>query len=536
MFKIESYITPIILNYLAKYVKNIRPQDFQVCLWEGEVTFQNLDLRLDVLEQELNLPFEFLSGHIHELVIQIPWTKITSEPIKVLINTIEFVLKGKSCKSSASNSPQHAPLADTGKTSRKDDETSSMGSSGLAMKIVNNINVQCQNIILKYVEEDIVVSMNVQYLSYCPANEVWQPAMVDINPHKVLMRKLINISDLTICLDKRNSAGQIDVCQEPVLYRCTLEIRFLRKYNSNTMVNSSITRIGIFTQALDLNLSSLQIPMVMRLIKFLTSLSPDNDDEDMHGGHRERNMDNTANTVGSSYLSWAWNLLPSFTFDEPDEVDGNSDDTLGHTKDVGIYVEVLNFTLKNSEFINDAMMGGIKRIRYTPIVRFTFGGLYFERVVVKEIDWSSTKAGLSSIYVEPLGQYRPEDTQESLALIETAAYTNMRSFIDKSLFDEQCMIAERGWGVTNYDDYITRITDDYLMYRSPILAFDIITYRSSSNENQDAGITTMNLANTTCASGKDVHKQIRLLSAGVTFRLNETFMQKKSKFMMVVQR
>ncbi|XP_075147258.1 vacuolar protein sorting 13B isoform X1 [Haematobia irritans] len=527
MFKIESYITPIILNYLAKYVKNIRPQDFQVCLWEGEVTFQNLDLRLDVLEQELNLPFEFLSGHIHELVIQIPWTKITSEPIKVLINTIEFVLKGKSCKSSASNSPQHAPLADTGKTSRKDDETSSMGSSGLAMKIVNNINVQCQNIILKYVEEDIVVSMNVQYLSYCPANEVWQPAMVDINPHKVLMRKLINISDLTICLDKRNSAGQIDVCQEPVLYRCTLEIRFLRKYNSNTMVNSSITRIGIFTQALDLNLSSLQIPMVMRLIKFLTSLSPDNDDEDMHGGHRERNMDNTANTVGSSYLSWAWNLLPSFTFDEPDEVDGNSDDTLGHTKDVGIYVEVLNFTLKNSEFINDAMMGGIKRIRYTPIVRFTFGGLYFERVVVKEIDWSSTKAGLSSIYVEPLGQYRPEDTQESLALIETAAYTNMRSFIDKSLFDEQCMIAERGWGVTNYDDYITRITDDYLMYRSPILAFDIITYRSSSNENQDAGITTMNLANTTCASGKDVHKQIRLLSAGVTFRLNETFMQVK---------
>lgn len=223
MFKIESYITPIILNYLAKYVKNIRPQDFQVSLWEGEVTFQNLDLRLDVLEHELNLPFEFLSGHIHELVIQVPWTKITSEPIRVLINTIEFVLKGKSdesgTKSSASNSPQHAPLVDGGaKTTRKDDETSSM-SSGLAMKIVNNINIQCQNIILKYVEEDIVVSMNVQYLSYCPANEVWQPAMVDVNPHKLLMRKLINISDLTICLDKRNSAGQIDVCQEPVLYR-----------------------------------------------------------------------------------------------------------------------------------------------------------------------------------------------------------------------------------------------------------------------------------------------------------------------------
>ncbi|XP_061387162.1 intermembrane lipid transfer protein VPS13B [Musca vetustissima] len=535
MFKIESYITPIILNYLAKYVKNIRPQDFQVSLWEGEVTFQNLDLRLDVLEQELNLPFEFLSGHIHELAIQVPWTKITSEPIKVLINTIEFVLKAKTvvehgAKSSAGNSPQHsaAMVEGNAKAQRKDDDSSSM-SSGLAMKIVNNINIQCQNIILKYVEEDIVVSMNVQYLSYCPANELWQPAMVDVNPHKVLMRKLINISDLTICLDRRNSAGQIDVCQEPVLYRCTLEIRFLRKYNSNTLATSSITRIGIFTQALDLNLSSLQIPMLMRLIKFLTSLSGDSDSEDDPCSvNKERGVaENSSDAAGSSYLSWAWNLLPSFTFEESDEVDSGGDDAPGHTKDVGIYVEELNFTLKNSEFINDAIMGGIKRIRYTPIVRFTFGGLYFERVAVKEIDWISTKAGLSSIYVEPLGQYRTEDNHEALALLETSPYTNMRSFIDKSLFDEQCMIADRGWGVTNYEDYVTRITDDYLIFRSPVFALDIITYRSASGscESKDASNITTNI------SGKkiyDIHKQCRLLSSGITFRLNETFMQVKN--------
>ena len=65
-------------------------------LWGGEVSFQNLDLRLDVLEEELNLPFcSFLSGHIHELTIRVPWTKIASEPIQVTINTIEFVLKLK---------------------------------------------------------------------------------------------------------------------------------------------------------------------------------------------------------------------------------------------------------------------------------------------------------------------------------------------------------------------------------------------------------------------------------------------------------
>lgn len=30
MFRIESYITPIIINYVDKYVKNFRPQDAQV--------------------------------------------------------------------------------------------------------------------------------------------------------------------------------------------------------------------------------------------------------------------------------------------------------------------------------------------------------------------------------------------------------------------------------------------------------------------------------------------------------------------------
>lgn len=88
MFRIESYITPIILSHIDKYVQDFRPKDAQVSLWGGEVAFQNLDLRLDVLEEELHLPFSFVSGHIHELTIRVPWTKIASESIQITINTI----------------------------------------------------------------------------------------------------------------------------------------------------------------------------------------------------------------------------------------------------------------------------------------------------------------------------------------------------------------------------------------------------------------------------------------------------------------
>ena len=50
--------------------------------------FSNLDLRLEVLERELGLPFSFVSGHIHELHIHVPWIRLHAEPIVITINTI----------------------------------------------------------------------------------------------------------------------------------------------------------------------------------------------------------------------------------------------------------------------------------------------------------------------------------------------------------------------------------------------------------------------------------------------------------------
>lgn len=54
------------------------------------------------------------------------------------------------------------------------------------------------------------------------------------------------VSDLTICLDKRNAAGKIDVYQEPILYRCSLVMHMLKSYNSVTAKRAAMTRIDIY--------------------------------------------------------------------------------------------------------------------------------------------------------------------------------------------------------------------------------------------------------------------------------------------------
>ena len=92
MFKLESYITPLLMGYIDKYVK-LRHEDFQLSLWGGDAVLNKLDLRLEAIEDAIKLPIVFKSGHIYELRIHVPWTKLGSEPVIITINTIECILK-----------------------------------------------------------------------------------------------------------------------------------------------------------------------------------------------------------------------------------------------------------------------------------------------------------------------------------------------------------------------------------------------------------------------------------------------------------
>lgn len=52
---LESYVTPLLMSYVNKYIKNLKPSDLQLSLWGGDVVLSKLDLKLDVLEQVINV-------------------------------------------------------------------------------------------------------------------------------------------------------------------------------------------------------------------------------------------------------------------------------------------------------------------------------------------------------------------------------------------------------------------------------------------------------------------------------------------------
>ncbi|NWY01214.1 VP13B protein, partial [Nothoprocta ornata] len=278
---LESYVTPILMSYVNRYIKNLKPSDLQLSLWGGDVVLSKLELKLDVLEQELKLPFTFLSGHIHELRIHVPWTKLGSEPVVITINTMECILKLKdgaqedheSCGSSSTNRSATESMKWAVKPRRvqqsapPDPDLPPGYVQSLIRRVVNNVNIVINNLILKYVEDDIVLSVNITSAECYTVDELWDRAFMDISATDLVLRKVINFSDCTVCLDKRNASGKIEFYQEPLLYKCSFRTRLHFTYDNLNSKMPSIIKIHTLVESLKLSISDQQLPMFIRIMQ-----------------------------------------------------------------------------------------------------------------------------------------------------------------------------------------------------------------------------------------------------------------------------
>ncbi|XP_054045519.1 intermembrane lipid transfer protein VPS13B isoform X12 [Rissa tridactyla] len=366
---LESYVTPILMSYVNRYIKNLKPSDLQLSLWGGDVVLSKLELKLDVLEQELKLPFTFLSGHIHELRIHVPWTKLGSEPVVITINTMECILKLKdgaqedheSCGSSSTNRSTTESMKSAVKPRRVQQSASPDPDlppgyvQSLIRRVVNNVNIVINNLILKYVEDDIVLSVNITSAECYTVDEFWDRAFMDISATDLVLRKMINFSDCTVCLDKRNASGKIEFYQEPLLYKCSFKTRLHFTYDNLNSKMPSIIKVHTLVESLKLSISDQQLPMFIRIMQLGIALYygeignfKDGESEDLicHTKDMLGNITGTEDETSSvmqyptqyinqdpylhqdddqqqGWVSWAWSLVPAIVSYEDEENDSS---------------------------------------------------------------------------------------------------------------------------------------------------------------------------------------------------------------------
>lgn len=429
---LESYVTPLLMSYVNRYIKNLKPSDLQLSLWGGDVVLSKLDLRLDVLEQELKLPFTFLSGHIHELRIHVPWTKLSSEAVVITINTMECILKlrdaatedNESCTSSSTNQSTTESLKSASKPRRvqqapSDPDLPPGYVQSLIRRVVNNVNIVVNNLILKYVEDDIVLSVNITSAESYTVDDLWDRAFMDIISPELVLRKVINFSDCTVCLDKRNASGKIEFYQDPLLYKCSFRTRLHFTYDNINAKIPAVIKVHTMVESLKLSLTDQQLPMFIRLMELgmalyygemgihrdrdveesgslresVPSLTVDGSDPSLAGQYFQNEVED------EGWVSWAWSFVPAIV-STGEENEGESDEyaesheggaarPLQHSyKDpvvsVGFYCTKASVTFKLTESCSESSYYSPQKVKSREVLCVEQEGITVEALMMGE--------------------------------------------------------------------------------------------------------------------------------------------------------
>ncbi|EGD72812.1 hypothetical protein PTSG_04539 [Salpingoeca rosetta] len=91
---LEQYVQRVVAGYLEDYVTNFDASQLNLSFWHGKATLANLNLNTAVLQETLELPpcLRLAHGRVGRLIIEIPWTRIGSEPVVVTLEDVHCTL------------------------------------------------------------------------------------------------------------------------------------------------------------------------------------------------------------------------------------------------------------------------------------------------------------------------------------------------------------------------------------------------------------------------------------------------------------
>lgn len=284
---------------------------------------------------------------------------------------------------------------------------------GILNKVVNNVSFKINNIIIKYVEDDIVFSLNVKSVDFYCVDDKWEHSFIDLALPELVLRKLCNITDLTVCLDHRNTSGKIELYQDPVLYKCNLTCRIKSRYRGLSSSKPIENKVDVFCERFDFSLTDLQIPMVLRLLNLVIGLfygtldlpgcsfkkhtAPAIIEKHKNNNASSNNVSGTATTTAveanpdDSWSSWAWSMVPGMSTAVNEEETSFKEDIKFC---FGLFVSNVTFILKSTNQSSDILAS--QRLEFSPRMCLELSGVVMEFLTIGDL-FIDVNMGVSSI-------------------------------------------------------------------------------------------------------------------------------------------
>ena len=262
---------------LTRYFENLDITALRLSPFAGDVVLTNLTLRVEAL-RAAGLPLSFERGFVRELRIRVPWLKLQSEAIEVLIDTVEIIATSEEHAAAAGSSsatvptspqPQTPPPPPSGDAASRAADARSGDSwvQTLVQRALHNAVLRVRNAVVKLVDGRVVASLSLRSLEIYSADARWQRAFVELDGPSRALRKVLELSDLTLCLDERDASGRVARFERPLLRTALTTLR------GAVHLNPERRRDGYPTVSLDLLVHSWDASLSEAQLGLLGTLS-----------------------------------------------------------------------------------------------------------------------------------------------------------------------------------------------------------------------------------------------------------------------
>ena len=213
---LSGLVQSIINRYLQKWLKNVTTE--HATIWGGEMVFKNVELRLDVLQEELGLPLVFTRGFIQELRVYVPLASLLRESIKFTLTNLEIVAstptdtapRGATPKKETKSGSRHSPGQGPAQRVRPHSEVGEKQPGwvhSVVQKVLQNIGIEVRNLVFKYHTASYVSSVSWKALSLVSSNDAWEPVFAKPEGETRAIYKRLQVDDITWSLDAVDAAG-----------------------------------------------------------------------------------------------------------------------------------------------------------------------------------------------------------------------------------------------------------------------------------------------------------------------------------------
>ena len=89
---LEAVVQKLIDKYLGKYIEGLDRENLKLGVMKGDFIVEKVKLQENI-SSVLDLPFRIVFSYIGKLSAKIPYSKISSQPIEVLLHDVYLIVE-----------------------------------------------------------------------------------------------------------------------------------------------------------------------------------------------------------------------------------------------------------------------------------------------------------------------------------------------------------------------------------------------------------------------------------------------------------